>query len=319
MATSVNMNGKGTGRKGSTVYKIVHGVQVQQEYNPHVSNPNTVKQQNTRSRFKIMSQLAAAMAPYAVYKREGLTSPRNVFIRENFKNTVAEEGNSAAALMNFQLARGVYAAVDRYAIERSEQIIALGAAKPEGIDALLYAAFVRENDGSLAPYSNGVMPVTSEDGATGLPSCNVEIPTTNKEVFAYIYGVKFDNATDKTKYEDYIVGGNVTVATLVKENIITTNNMTYTKTRALHLEQVGSQEYTINVYSQNPNAGTVAVSRNSQTGQATLTATPRTGYMFVGWRKSGSQDTVSVENPYTFLPLKDETFWGLFISETPEV
>lgn len=315
MATSVNMNGKGTGRKGSTVYKIVHGVQVQQEYNPHVSNPNTTKQQNTRSRFKLMSQLAAVMAPYAVYKREGLTSPRNVFIRENFKNTVAEEGNSAAAIMNFQFAKGVFAAPVTMQLDRDEVNMTVSATIPEGLDVAMCSIFVREADGSLSRYASGIMTETD----TELRNFEFQAPVTPKEAFAYVYAMKFNNATAKTNYEDYIVGGSTEVATLIKENVISVADMSFSKTKGAHIASVETAAYTVQVYSQNPNAGTVAVTRNSQTGQATLTATPRTGYMFAGWRRSGSQDTVATQNPYSFLPLKDETFWGLFISQTPEV
>lgn len=309
------MNGKGTGRKGSTVYKIVHGVQVQQEYNPHVSNPNTVKQQNTRSRFKLMSQLAAVMAPYAVYKREGLTSPRNVFIRENFKNTVAEEGNSAAALVNFQFAKGVFAAPETMQLDRDEVHMTVSATIPEGLEVAMCSIFVREADGSLSRYASGIM--TETDPETR--NFEFQAPATPKEAFAYVYAMKFNNATAKTNYEDYIVGGSTEVATLIKENVISVADMSFSKTKGKHIASVETAAYTVQVYSQNPNAGTVAVTRNSQTGQATLTATPKTGYMFAGWRRSGSQDTVATQNPYTFLPLKDETFWGLFISETPEV
>lgn len=315
MATSVNMNGKGTGRKGSTVYKIVHGVQVQQEYNPHVSNPNTTKQQNTRSRFKLMSQLAAVMAPFAVYKREGLTSPRNVFIRENFKNTVAEEGNSAAALVNFQFAKGVFAAPETMQLDRDEINMTISATIPEGLEVAMCSIFVREADGSLSRYASGIMTETDPT----LRSFEFQAPVTPKEAFAYVYAMKFNNATAKTNYEDYIVGGSTEVATLIKENVISVADMSFSKTKGAHIASVETEAYTVQAYSQNPNAGTVTVSRNSETGQATLTATPRSGYMFAGWRRSGSQDTVATQNPYTFLPLKDETFWGLFISQTPEV
>lgn len=312
MATSVNMNGKGTGRKGSTVYKIVHGVQVQQEYNPHVSNPNTTKQQNTRSRFKLMSQLGAVMAPYAVYKREGLTSPRNVFIRENFKHTVAEEGNSAAALMNFQFAKGVLPAVAGISVSVNETNIVIETEKRADVDAVMCCMFIREKDGSLARHASGIMTEENPGTATFMA------PTTAKEVFAYVYGIKFTDGAARTNYEDYLVNGNTEVATLIKENVITTANMVYSKTACGHVESTEDVTYTVQAYSQNPNAGTVAVSVNQETKQVTLTATPRTGYLFTGWRKSGSQDVVAVQNPYTFLPLKDETFWGLFINQSPE-
>ena len=63
--------GKMTGKVGNIVVASVGGEVIGREYNPNVSNPNTSAQQNTRSKFKLASQLSATMAPVIAIKKEG--------------------------------------------------------------------------------------------------------------------------------------------------------------------------------------------------------------------------------------------------------
>ena len=76
--------GKMTGKVGNIVLTSVGGKVVGREYNPNVANPNTQPQQNTRSKFKLASQLSASMAPVIAIKKEGNVSARNLFVKENF-------------------------------------------------------------------------------------------------------------------------------------------------------------------------------------------------------------------------------------------
>ena len=74
--------GTGSGKLGSQVYASVAGEQIVRNYQPKVSNPNTTKQVNQRSRFKLMSQLSAAMASVIVIPKEGMRSSRNLFSKK---------------------------------------------------------------------------------------------------------------------------------------------------------------------------------------------------------------------------------------------
>lgn len=75
---------------GAAVFRVRDGQQVVTQYNPIVKNPNTEGQQTQRAKFKLMSQLAAIMAPgfgtLAVTKRKakGKPSQRNAFTQLNF-------------------------------------------------------------------------------------------------------------------------------------------------------------------------------------------------------------------------------------------
>lgn len=84
------ITGKVSGKMGSAVFRVREGQQVVTQYNPIVKNPNTEGQQTQRAKFKLMSQLAAVMAPgFGTMvaqnpKRKGRPSQRNSFVKLNF-------------------------------------------------------------------------------------------------------------------------------------------------------------------------------------------------------------------------------------------
>lgn len=57
------ITGKLSGKMGAAVFRVREGQQIVTQYNPIVKNPNTAGQQSQRAKFKLMSQLAAIMAP----------------------------------------------------------------------------------------------------------------------------------------------------------------------------------------------------------------------------------------------------------------
>lgn len=64
MAKMFGFNGRVSGKMGNAVFRVRSGQQVVTQYNPIVTNPNTEKQQGSRARFKLVSQLAVVFAPY---------------------------------------------------------------------------------------------------------------------------------------------------------------------------------------------------------------------------------------------------------------
>lgn len=84
------ITGKLSGKMGSAVFRVREGQQVVAQYNPIVKNPNTAGQQSQRAKFKLMSQLAAIMAPamgsFIIKTRaeKGKPSQRNAFTQVNF-------------------------------------------------------------------------------------------------------------------------------------------------------------------------------------------------------------------------------------------
>lgn len=85
------ITGKLSGKMGSAVFRVREGQQVVTQYNPIVKNPNTSGQQAQRAKFKLMSQLAAVMAPgfgtMGTINRpaRGKSTQRNAFTQLNMK------------------------------------------------------------------------------------------------------------------------------------------------------------------------------------------------------------------------------------------
>jgi hypothetical protein len=93
------ITGKLSGKMGAAVFRVREGQQVVTQYNPIVKNPNTAGQQAQRAKFKLMSQLAAIMAPgfgtMGVTERpaRGKGTARNGFVQKNFALAETETVN----------------------------------------------------------------------------------------------------------------------------------------------------------------------------------------------------------------------------------
>lgn len=100
MARLQGVSGGMSGRTGSFTYRQSRGETIVSQYQPVVKNPNTEGQQNQRARFKLMSQLAAIMAPgfgtMGVTKRPGKLRPtqRNAFMNINMPAAIIDNGTA---------------------------------------------------------------------------------------------------------------------------------------------------------------------------------------------------------------------------------
>lgn len=101
MARMQGITGKLSGKMGAAVFRVREGQQVVTQYNPIVKNPNTAGQQAQRAKFKLMTQLAAIMAPgfgtMGVTERpaRGKGTARNGFVQKNFALAETEMVNDA--------------------------------------------------------------------------------------------------------------------------------------------------------------------------------------------------------------------------------
>lgn len=101
------ITGKLSGKMGSAVFRVRNGQQVVTQYNPIVANPNTKAQQEPRSKFKLLSQLAAVLSPgfgtLNVVRRpaKGAPSKRNAFMKINYPLvSYAEIGDGGKATIS---------------------------------------------------------------------------------------------------------------------------------------------------------------------------------------------------------------------------
>lgn len=93
-----------SGKMGSVVFRVRQGEQIVTQYNPIVKNPNTEAQSTQRVAFKLMSQVAAAMASAIINRpaRQG-QSARNRFVQQNFPLVTADADNAKVEIDRLQL------------------------------------------------------------------------------------------------------------------------------------------------------------------------------------------------------------------------
>lgn len=85
-----------SGKMGAAVFRVRAGEQLVTQYNPVVANPNTMPQQNTRAKFKLVSQLAVALKSAIVAPTDRRLTGRNSFVSRNYKLTELDPDPSAA-------------------------------------------------------------------------------------------------------------------------------------------------------------------------------------------------------------------------------
>lgn len=104
MARIQGLTGKMSGKMGSVVFRVRQGEQIVTQYNPIVKNPNTEAQSTQRVAFKLMSQVAAAMASAIINRpaRQG-QSARNSFVQQNFHLVEGDASNAKIRMERLQL------------------------------------------------------------------------------------------------------------------------------------------------------------------------------------------------------------------------
>lgn len=104
MAKIQGLTGKMSGKMGSVVFRVRQGEQIVTQYNPIVKNPNTTAQSTQRVAFKLMSQVAAAMASAIINRpaRQG-QSARNRFVQQNFPLVEGDSTNARVPMEQLQL------------------------------------------------------------------------------------------------------------------------------------------------------------------------------------------------------------------------
>lgn len=202
--------GKGTGKLGSSVFAISGGEQIVREYNPKVSNPNTSLQVEQRAKFKLMSQLAAAFAPFFGFTKKGLTSARNQFVAKNIGLVDYNAVNGASVhLENIALTPSVVRPVgftlsldsdnDRGQFIPAQEFI-------DAYDAVVLAS-ICEKDGKVAISQTQL--VKTDDMTAGTA---INILLKDGKNICYAYAIKFPASGNSASYGDYFWENGATVA-----------------------------------------------------------------------------------------------------------
>lgn len=203
--------GKGTGKLGSSVFAISGGEQIVREYNPNVSNPNTDAQVAQRAKLKLMSQLAAVLAPALGFSKMGLVSARNQFVSRNIGFCEYSENSASCNVTELQLTSSSIPFPGLVASPGDQGVleVALVSAAPADVKRVAYFVYRQTDNDKLVYVASKIV---SEAGASN------NFPTTFNNVegnlVVYAYGIKDDNAQATMKYEDYVSEGGVDAASL---------------------------------------------------------------------------------------------------------
>lgn len=184
------IGGVGTGKLGSMVYSVRNGQQIVRQYNPIVANPSTAAQVEARSKMKLMSQLAAIVAPVIAINAEGLKSKRNLFISRNYPLAGYEENTAQIDMAGVQLTKSNTAFPD-FEVDRSNGTsiaIHLSEDATNLFDRVIYCAVISQADGSLRLWDDVLV---TEAGSGGLFPAT--LPYTPNAIAVYGYGIRANN------------------------------------------------------------------------------------------------------------------------------
>lgn len=219
--------GKGTGKLGSSVFSVNGGEQIVRQYQSVVANPNTEAQVDQRAKMKLMSQVAAALAPILAFRKAGLKSARNLFISKNFASVSATEGEAEVNIPNLQITQGTIGlpAVAATRSTNSLTVEFVSNVSTSLANRVVYCIVTRNNDGSLVVIDSKVVNNTNGDEiATSFQG----IPTS--ECFVFAYGIKDADSAATSNFGNYNVATAADVAKLVSTRKISTADYTFTKT-----------------------------------------------------------------------------------------
>lgn len=238
MAKVYGLTGKMQGKYGSAVFRIRRGTQVMAAYNPVVDNPNTQKQVNARSRFKLVSQLASIYAPIIAIPRDGAITSRNLFTKKNFPLSASTEGKAEIKLPSVQLTAS-NREMPAFSVSRSSgSEILVGLQQPAAFSRVVYAVVAKNTNDNLRVFASIVIENTTPGEANTFAA---ELPYTAEAVVVYAYGITDTNAAARAAFGALHAPTAEDIATLVTSRTISTNDVVMTATGGAYLE-VGTDD-----------------------------------------------------------------------------
>lgn len=226
------ITGKASKRIGNAVFATIAGNTIAREYNPNVTNPNTESQRDTRSRFKLLSQLSAAMAPAIAIRRDGLVSARNQFTSVNFPFTMWEDDVASINLNAVQLTKSTKS-LSSFSADRTgnDVVVKLDDNSAEVLDNVVYVEFLKNDNNVLELVDS-----TTVRDAGDLGQFLGHLKKVSGTVIFYAYGIKFLNSSILTKFADMQTPSAAQVAMLLTSSSANMSSVALTQTNGLTLE-----------------------------------------------------------------------------------
>lgn len=221
---------RGSGRLGNIVCARVGRETIAKTHNPYKTNPNTEAQVNERSRFKLITQLAASYAPVIAIPKEGNQSKRNRFVRRNYEILHAEGGQASIDLTQIQLTQGVFY-IPGLSVQLSPSDGKLSVKLEEGerarVSRIVYIVFQILDNGKLILKASKVVEDSGTDGDYA-----TEINVGSIEGIVYAYGIQDKDTQTTAIYKSWQVLSAEKIAQLVVRRAIEPTYFRFSKTTA---------------------------------------------------------------------------------------
>ena len=308
------ITGFGTGKLGNSVYSVRNGEQIVRQYNPVVANPQTDAQVQSRTILKLMSQLAAILAPVIAIPAEGLKSKRNLFISQNYNLAYYSNNEAQIALDSVQLTKSsiAFPSVD---VERAQATgikCELASDSHLSFDRVVYVCIVKQTDGSMSLFDTKVISEAGQNGT--FPGVLAYTPNA---ICIYAYGIRANDEATLTRFDNILADSGMNIAAVANRSRDLLANVTYSITRGLVLAvgedsgSAGTDTVQITLSATPETGGTVSGGGRVIMGSSvTAVAKEADGYTFGGWFNGATK--VSESKSYTFVANEPLALVGKF-------
>ena len=235
MAKGSLLMGKQRGKLGQSVLSTRYGEQIQRAYVKEIANPKTEAQVATRSRFKLASQLSAAMADVIAIPRVGSKTGRNQFVSATMDITSEAAGVAQVDLNSVQLTksqRGLIGFTATRDTANDKISIVLKGANGSELSRVVYVAFEKQNDGSLVQLASQVV---STPGANN--TFPADLKGSTKSVVLYAYGITDKDGAASVKFGNLNAPTAEQVAKLLTTSSDTLSGVSLTKTNGATMNE----------------------------------------------------------------------------------
>lgn len=235
MAKMTSLAGAVTGKLAGNVYSVSAGQQIVRAYQPNVANPSTELQVNNRTKFKLASQLAAAVSPVLAISKEGLVSGRNQFVSATMGAIAFALGEATVLLNRLQLTKGAVE-LPNFTVTRGESNVVTCSlyrgATSLGVSKVIYCCFIESAINKLELFTSTVV---SEAGSDGHFTTELSGFGNGRFIF-YAYGIIEDDSNILAKYEGYQITGATFIASLVSSRTREASGLKTTTTKCYVLD-----------------------------------------------------------------------------------
>lgn len=280
------------------------------------TNPQTENQTETRSKFKLVSQLGAALKGVIAIKRDGALSGRNQFASINFAAASYNMAGEAVINLNGVQLTKSNIVLGGFNADRSgaSTVVKLNASAAGRLDRVCYIQFEKLDNGSLLHKDSTVVNAAGNDGLF-----EGSLGKSDKAVVIYAYGMKDNNGATTEIFGNMSAPTAEEIAKVVVSSKIGAGDVSFTKTDGLTMlageDEADSDDVehlTVSlVISGN---GSATGGGRFEAGQTvTLRATPDAEAEFDGfYLNNASGQLLSASTPYSFTVNENVTICAKF-------